>query len=196
MRTRPPSAPGVNRSMRVITGICINASRSASGPFYGWHETMAHPTLCRGQGSMHMSASEQPTRFGQISTPDEAWLAKQPPEPILDPDLPIIDPHHHLWDRPQHRYLLDDFLADVRTGHPVALRGAAAGLELLDKRRMLWRLQPLLQCGDDLAAIASEQGWGIEPEPREYTGFEHPTRVRLHVPIRAVLQDKPAHHAL
>jgi hypothetical protein len=64
-----------------------------------------------------MSASEQPTRFGQISPPDEAWLARQPPEPILDPDLPIIDPHHHLWDRPQHRYLLDEFLADVRTGH-------------------------------------------------------------------------------
>ena len=44
---------------------------------------------------------------------------RQPPEPILDPDLPIIDPHHHLWDRPHHRYLLDDFLADVRTGHNV-----------------------------------------------------------------------------
>jgi L-fuconolactonase len=66
-----------------------------------------------------MSASEQPTRFGQISPPDEAWLARQSPEPILDPDLPIIDPHHHLWDRPQHRYLLDAFLADVRTGHHI-----------------------------------------------------------------------------
>src|SRR6267143_648684 len=68
---------------------------------------------------MHMSASEQPTRFGQISSPDEAWLARQPPEPILEPDLPIIDTHHHLWDRPQHRYFLDEFLADVRTGHNV-----------------------------------------------------------------------------
>ena len=64
-----------------------------------------------------MSASEQQSYFGRISPPDEAWLAKQASEPILDPDLPIIDPHHHLWDRPQHRYLLDDFLADVRTGH-------------------------------------------------------------------------------
>ena len=25
----------------------------------------------------------QPTRFGRIRPPDEAWLAKQPPEPIL-----------------------------------------------------------------------------------------------------------------
>lgn len=28
----------------------------------------------------------------------------------------MIDPHHHLWERPNHRYLLDDFLADVRAG--------------------------------------------------------------------------------
>ena len=66
-----------------------------------------------------MSASPQPTRFGRIYPPDEAWLARQPPEPILDPDLPIIDPHHHLWDRPDHRYLLADLLADIRTGHNV-----------------------------------------------------------------------------
>src|SRR5262245_6069774 len=61
---------------------------------------------------------------------------------------------------------------------------------------MLWRLDPVLQRGHNLAAIASEQGWGIEPEPREYTGLEQPTRVCLHVPIRAILQDKPAYDAL
>ena len=39
-------------------------------------------------------------------------------EPILEPDLPIIDSHHHLFDRPAKpgmpplRYLLDDYLAD------------------------------------------------------------------------------------
>ena len=66
-----------------------------------------------------MSASIPPPQFGRISPPDEAWLAQQAPEPILDPDLPIIDPHHHLWLRPNHRYFLDDFLADVRTGHNV-----------------------------------------------------------------------------
>lgn len=60
-------------------------------------------------------------------------------EPILEPDLPIIDPHHHLWDRLavvpppstpvthgfEHvirkapRYLLDELLADTRTGHNI-----------------------------------------------------------------------------
>jgi len=60
-----------------------------------------------------------PTSFGRIVAPDEAWLATQPPEPILEPALPCIDTHHHLWDRPDHRYLLDELLADLGTGHNV-----------------------------------------------------------------------------
>ena len=46
-----------------------------------------------------------------------AWLALATPEPILAPELPIIDTHHHLWDQRGHRYFLQDFLADVATGH-------------------------------------------------------------------------------
>ncbi|MBU2134963.1 MAG: amidohydrolase family protein [Alphaproteobacteria bacterium] len=60
-------------------------------------------------------------------------------EPILEPELPIIDPHHHLWDMrqrfgpdappPRHgfdvllrrspHYLLDQLLADLGAGHDV-----------------------------------------------------------------------------
>src|SRR2546430_13627021 len=43
----------------------------------------------------------------------------QPNEPILEPDLPIVDPHHHLWDRPGWRYLLDELLADTESGHNI-----------------------------------------------------------------------------
>jgi predicted TIM-barrel fold metal-dependent hydrolase len=35
------------------------------------------------------------------------------PEEILEPDLPICDPHHHLWHFPDSRYLLEDLLADI-----------------------------------------------------------------------------------
>lgn len=59
------------------------------------------------------------------------------PEAILEPDLPIVDPHHHLWDRPSlppprpdghpfedvvrltPRYLLDELRADAGSGHNV-----------------------------------------------------------------------------
>jgi predicted TIM-barrel fold metal-dependent hydrolase len=38
----------------------------------------------------------------------------------LEPELPIFDAHHHLWDRPGWRYLLDELLADIRgSGHRI-----------------------------------------------------------------------------
>src|SRR4030095_15224503 len=57
-------------------------------------------------------------------------------EPVLEPELPIVDPHHHLWDRgplldeipmsgwgkvarESPRYLLDELLADLKGGHNV-----------------------------------------------------------------------------
>src|SRR5439155_21828425 len=43
------------------------------------------------------------------------WLDRRK-EPILAPDLPIVDPHHHLWDRPDWRYLLDEVLGDTESG--------------------------------------------------------------------------------
>jgi predicted TIM-barrel fold metal-dependent hydrolase len=50
------------------------------------------------------------------------WLALTLEEP-LDPDLPICDPHHHLWDlqaaRVAPRYQLDEILEDVGAGHNV-----------------------------------------------------------------------------
>ena len=58
-------------------------------------------------------------QFGRIFQPDQAWLAKAAPEPILDPDLQVVDTHHHIWDLPRFRYLLDEFLADVDTGHNI-----------------------------------------------------------------------------
>ncbi|MGE0719316.1 MAG: amidohydrolase [Alphaproteobacteria bacterium] len=53
---------------------------------------------------------------------NDAWLA-QVREEALEPELPICDPHHHLWDkRPlfvEPRYLLDEILLDTGAGHNV-----------------------------------------------------------------------------
>jgi predicted TIM-barrel fold metal-dependent hydrolase len=50
---------------------------------------------------------------------DPTWLARLR-EDVIEPERPICDPHHHLWDRPSHgeRYLLDELLADLG-GHRV-----------------------------------------------------------------------------
>jgi L-fuconolactonase len=56
------------------------------------------------------------------STDLAAWLAKRPSEQALEPDLPIIDPHHHLWDAPHRdrgQYFLPELLADTGGGHNI-----------------------------------------------------------------------------
>lgn len=52
------------------------------------------------------------------STIRPEWLATCAEEP-LDPGQRIVDAHHHLYDRPGNRYLLDDLLQDLRSGHDV-----------------------------------------------------------------------------
>ncbi|HUI35437.1 MAG TPA: amidohydrolase family protein [Stellaceae bacterium] len=51
------------------------------------------------------------------------WLALTQ-EPILEPELPICDPHHHFWDfrlgrLPYQRYLLHELIADTGSGHNI-----------------------------------------------------------------------------
>jgi hypothetical protein len=65
-----------------------------------------------------MGANNLSKAFGRIFAPREDWLAQAQPEEILEPELAIIDSHHHLWEA-AGRYLLEDYLADVGTGHNV-----------------------------------------------------------------------------
>ncbi len=49
----------------------------------------------------------------------ETWLARTR-ETALEPELQICDPHHHLWDYPGNRYLVDELLGDIDgSGHRV-----------------------------------------------------------------------------
>jgi predicted TIM-barrel fold metal-dependent hydrolase len=58
----------------------------------------------------------QPSRFA--GAVNEEWLGRHT-EDIIDPDLPIIDPHHHLWIRDGNVYLLPELLSDIQSGHNV-----------------------------------------------------------------------------
>jgi L-fuconolactonase len=54
----------------------------------------------------------------QLTPGTQAWL-DQHDEAILEPERPIIDPHHHLWRWPEHEYLLPQLHADTGTGHNI-----------------------------------------------------------------------------
>ena len=62
-----------------------------------------------------MSTTTPAARICRSAT--TGWRAG--PKPILEPALPIVDPHHHLWERPGWRYMLDDLLADTNSGHNI-----------------------------------------------------------------------------
>ena len=60
----------------------------------------------------------------EIHNDHQKWL-DQVEEEIIDPDLKIVDPHHHLWPAPsrsegvppENRYLLKDLWKDTDSGH-------------------------------------------------------------------------------
>jgi predicted TIM-barrel fold metal-dependent hydrolase len=55
---------------------------------------------------------------GLYADPREDWLA-QHSEDVIDPTRPIVDPHHHLWDRGGQRYMIEEMAADIASGHNI-----------------------------------------------------------------------------
>src|SRR5712671_2522194 len=89
------------------------------------------------------------------------WLARREEE-ILDPDLPIVDPHHHLVDRENTgRYLLPDLLADTESGHNIT---ATVYLEWLSMYRAAGpvELRPVgeVEFANGVAAMAASGAYG------------------------------------
>ena len=88
-------------------------------------------------------------------------------EPILEPDLPIIDAHHHLFDRPAKagmapiRYLLDDYLEDANAGHRIV---ASVYVETLAYARAdgpeVMRALGEVEFANGVAAVAASGRYG------------------------------------
>jgi L-fuconolactonase len=77
-------------------------------------------------GPLYCAPSRSPGREEDVSADasshadvavNEAWLNKHQEE-VVEPDLPIVDVHHHLW---MHSggYMFEQLLADVNSGHNV-----------------------------------------------------------------------------
>jgi len=89
------------------------------------------------------------------------WLDRRREE-IIEPALPIVDPHHHLVERPETgRYLLPDLLADIGSGHNIT---ATVYLEWLSMYRARGRaeMRPVgeIEFANGVAAMSAGGGYG------------------------------------
>src|SRR3954447_26054449 len=97
-----------------------------------------------------------------------AWLSKRPREAALEPELPIIDPHHHFWDTPQRgRYLLPELLADIGAGSGSAKGHNIVSTVFLECRSMYRKdgppaMAPLgeVEFVNGIAAMSASGGYG------------------------------------
>src|SRR5450631_1665705 len=65
-----------------------------------------------------MASTLPTTKSGLYADPREDWLALHKEE-VIDPARRIVDPHHHLWDRGGQRYLIEEIVADLGSGHNI-----------------------------------------------------------------------------
>jgi predicted TIM-barrel fold metal-dependent hydrolase len=64
------------------------------------------------------TSSAAVSKSGLYADPRPDWLALRQEE-VIDPKRPIVDPHHHLWDRGGQRYLIEEITGDIASGHNV-----------------------------------------------------------------------------
>jgi predicted TIM-barrel fold metal-dependent hydrolase len=65
-----------------------------------------------------VSGNAAASKSGLYADPRQDWLALRK-EAIIDPQRPIVDPHHHLWDRGGLRYLIEEITDDIASGHNI-----------------------------------------------------------------------------
>lgn len=59
------------------------------------------------------------SRFGFSGGGEHAAWLDRVIEPVIDPERPIVDAHHHLWMRDGAPYLFPELLGDLDTGHHI-----------------------------------------------------------------------------
>src|ERR1700678_4590950 len=88
------------------------------------------------------------------------WLALHQEE-IIDPGRPIVDAHHHLWDRGGQRYMIEEITGDIASGHNIVAT-------VYDDCRSMYRaggpeaLRPVgeVEFANGVAAMSASGGYG------------------------------------
>ncbi len=115
----------------------------------------------------------------------EAWLAKTQERP-LEPELPICDPHHHFWDRPNYRYTLDELLQDTGGGHNIA-QTVFVECSSMYRQRGPEAMQPVgeTEFVQGIAAQSASGGYGATVVANGIVGFAD---LRLGAGVEPVLE--------
>jgi predicted TIM-barrel fold metal-dependent hydrolase len=107
-----------------------------------------------------MASTLPASKSGLYADPREDWLM-QLTEQVIDPTRPIVDPHHHLWDRGGQRYMIEDMAADIASGHNIV---ATVYVEARSKYRAAGAeaLRPVgeIEFATGAAAMSASGGYG------------------------------------
>jgi predicted TIM-barrel fold metal-dependent hydrolase len=106
------------------------------------------------------ASSAAASKSGLYADPREDWLALRKEE-IIDPQRPIVDPHHHLWDRGGQRYLIEEMAGDIASGHNII---ATVYVEARSMYRAggqeAWRPVGEVEFANGAAAMSASGGYG------------------------------------
>src|SRR3990172_11047557 len=97
---------------------------------------------------------------------------KQRRETALEPELPIVDPHHHLWNDERGKYLTQELLEDIGTGHNV-IATVFVETELMYRTDGPTAMQPIGEV-EFVNEIAATSANGRDGKPRPYAGIVPP----------------------
>src|ERR1700682_2115166 len=108
-----------------------------------------------------MAASTAPaSKSGLYADPREDWLAQRLEE-VIDPKRPIVDPHHHLWDRGGLRYMIEEMTADIASGHNIiATCDGDCRSSYRGRGPEPFRRVGEVEFANDVAAMAASGGYG------------------------------------
>ena len=107
-----------------------------------------------------MASAAPASKSGLYADPRPDWLALRE-EPIIDPARPIVDPHHHLWDRDGQRYLIEEISSDIASGHNVIATVYVEARSMYRARGPeAFRLVGEVEFANGAAAMSASGGYG------------------------------------